>query len=310
MKLRVLFLKKIHILFLILFIVTCIFFFLFINNENPKNVFATVRDKTLLKADLTGDGKEDILYINTENDKYYLQINSNNNSFYLLPDRKVSSMGYYYPFYPMKVNILDITRDKVPEIFIQSMEKGSSIQHIFSWTGTEFKDVFCSNNSLMGILDSKNNRTPKFVSGSLTTNSLNLSYYMQLGGKIERIQVNDVLPGKSEVISMINYIQSLPGGEDSKPTEIFYPGILGKDLSLIGKMAAEKKIYKFTDGFFIDSKFNKNGEPTEYKWILNFKATLIGSGKNSDSISIVLKLKRTPDTEPTFKIVSISENTN
>ena len=310
MKLRVLFLKKIHILYLILFISVCCSSLLLFNRKTNENVFATAKNKTLLKADLTGDGKEDILYINTENDKYYVQVTSNEKSFYLQPDKKMSSMGYYYPFYPMKVNLLDITRDKIPEIFIQSMERGSSIQHIFFWNGTEFKDIFCSSNNVIGIIDSKNNRTPKFSSGIITSSSANLSYFMQINGSIERIQMNDSVPGKTEVISMINYIQSLPSGEAAKPVEIFYPGISGRDLSLIGKMASEKKLYKFTDAFFMDSKFSKDGEAIEYKWVLNFKATLAGSGTNSESRSIVLKLKKTSEPNNPFKIVSITENLN
>ena len=310
MKLRVLFLKKIHILYAMLFILICCSSLLLLNRKSNENVFATAKNKTLVKADLTGDGKEDILYINTENDKYYVQVTSNEKSFYLQPDKKMNSMGYYYPFYPMKINLLDITRDKVPEIFIQCMERGSSIQHIFFWNGNEFKDIFCSSNNVMGILDSKNNRTPKFVSGMLTNSSASLSYFMQLNGTMERIQMNDTLPGKTEVIGMINYIHSLPTGEALKPTDIFYPGILGKDLSLIGKMASEKKLYKFTDAFFTDSKFNRDGEAIEYKWILNFKATLAGSGTNSESKSIVVKLRRTSEPDNTFKISSITENLN
>jgi hypothetical protein len=278
--------------------------------QSVENVFVTVGEKTLIKADLTGDGNEDILYINTENDKYYLQVNSNSRNFYLKPDRKINSMGYYYPFYPMKVNLMDINRNKVPEIFIQSMEKGNSIQHIFTWTGSEFEDIFCSTNTIMGVVDSKNNRTPKFVSGALNATTLNLSYFMQLNGNIEKIQSVDELPGKTEVIAMINYIMSLPGGEAYKPEDVFYPGISGKELSLIGKMAAEKKFYKFTDAFFIDTKFNKDGEPTEYKWIINFKATLPGSGTDSINKSVMLKLKKTSAPGHPFKVASITENIN
>ncbi|WP_163194169.1 FG-GAP repeat domain-containing protein [Clostridium thermarum] len=311
MKLRVLFLKKIHILYLILTILILSFSTILLLRKDAESVLVRVGEKTLIKTDLTGDGKEDILYINTENDKYYLQVNSNNKSFYLNPDRKINSMGYHYPFYPMKVNLLDINRDKVPEIFLQSSEKGSSIQHIFTWDGSEFKDIFCSNNNIMGVVDSKNNRTPKFISGTLVaSNNMKLSNYMLLNRNIEKVQNIDDIKGKAEVIAIIQYITSLPGGEAYKPTDVFYPGFSGKNLSLIGIMAAEKRFYKFTDAFFTDSKFNKDGEPIEYKWILNFKSTLPGSGTDSINKSVIVKLKRTSEEEQPFKISSISENTN
>ncbi|WP_163216004.1 FG-GAP repeat domain-containing protein [Clostridium thermarum] len=311
MKLRVLFLKKIHILYLILTILILSFSTILLLRKDDESVFVSVGEKTLIKADLTGDGKEDILYINTENDKYYLQVNSNNKSFYLNPDRKINSMGYYYPFYPMKVNLLDINRDKVPEIFLQSSEKGSSIQHIFTWDGSEFKNIFCSYNNIMGVIDSKNNRTPKFISGTLVaSNNMKLSHYMLLNWNIEKVQNTDDIKGKAEIIAIIQYITSLPGGEAYKPADVFYPGFSGKDLSLIGKMAAEKRFYKFTDAFFTDSKFNKDGEPIEYKWILNFKSTLPGSGKDSINKSVIVKLKRTSEEGQPFKVSSISENAN
>lgn len=310
MKLRVLFLKKIHILYVIFLIIFLSGIMLTVFSSVKEDVFATARENTILKADLTGDGKEDTLYINTEDDKYYLQVNSGSKSFSILPDRKLSSLGRYYPYNPMKISFMDITRDKVPEIFVQAMEKGFSIQHIFSWTGSGFKDLFCSNNNIMGIIDSKNSRTPKFSSGLFSPNSINSSYYMQLGNRLENISYNAELPGKNEILTFINYIQSLPTGESNKPADIFYPGITGTDLSLIGKLSSEGKIYKFNDAFFTDTKYNKDGEATEYKWIMNFRATPLGRNEGSSNISVIVKLKRSPQPEQPFKIFSLSQNNN
>ncbi|MDP4088540.1 MAG: VCBS repeat-containing protein [Bacillota bacterium] len=281
---------------------------LFLKNAY-EDVSATIKENTILKSDLTGDGREDTLYINTESDKYYLQINDGDRAYSILPDRKLNTLGHYYPYNPMKISLMDITRDKVPEVIVQAMEKGSPIQHIFSWNGFEFSDLFCSNNNIMGVIDSKNNRTPKLASGLLSVSSINLSCYMQLGMKFEKINYNDNIPGKNEIVTFVNYIQSLPTGENNKPVDIFYPGITGSDLSLIGRLASDGKYYKFNDGFFTDTRFNKDGEATEYRWTINFKAVPIGKDGESDQISIVVKLKRSSEDEHPFKIYSIAKNT-
>lgn len=307
MKLRVLFLRKIHIFYLFLLLLALFFLTLFFSSSRNTEVFAIVGEKTLIKSDLNGDGKEDIFYINNNNDKYYLQVNSDSKSYKLLPAAKLHTMGQYYSFFPMKINLIDVTRDKIPEIFVQSMEKGQCIQHIFFWNGSEFVDTFCSANNLIGVIDSKSNKTPKIVSGNFNNNSISLAYYMHLNGKVEKITFNHDLPGKEVIVGFINYIHSLPSGEAYKPNNIFAPNIGGKDLNLISKMAAENKFYKFTDGYFVDNKFNKNGNATEYKWILNFKATPVSGASNSESKSIILYLRRTSETGHPFKLVSIEE---
>ena len=84
----------------------------------------------------------------------------------------------------------------------------------------EFVDSFCSPNNLIGVIDSKSNRTPKIVSGNYNNNSISLAYYMHLNGHVEKITANDDLPGKEAVAGFINYIHSLPGGEPYKPSNV------------------------------------------------------------------------------------------
>ncbi|NLZ49237.1 MAG: VCBS repeat-containing protein [Clostridiales bacterium] len=307
MKLRVLFLKKVHIFYFILAVLSLLFLILFLNYDKKTDVFAIVDEKTIIKSDLNGDGKEEILYINNENDKYYLQISSDNKSYTLVPDDKLATMGQYYPYFPMKINLIDVNRDKIPEIFVQSMEKGQCIQHIFYWNGSEFIDSFCSSNNIIGVIDSKSNRTPKIVSGNYNNNSISLAYYMHLNGNVEKITASDDLPGKEAVSGFINYIHSLPGGEAYKPNNVFSPNISVKDLNIISKMAVENKIYKFTDAYFVDTKFNSNGIASEYKWIINFKASPISASSNSERKSIILYLRKTTEANNPFKIASIEE---
>ena len=310
MKLRVLFLKKIHILYSLIFIFLSVFLLLILFGTAGTNVSTTIKDNTIIKADLTGDGKEDMLYINTESDKYFLQVNALNKSYPINAKGDVNTLGRYYPYNPMKINLMDLTRDKIPEIFVQAMEKGFSIQHIFSWNGSQFDDLFCSNNNIMGVVDSKNNKTPKFISAFYSNSSINISYYMYLRNKIEKVDYTNNLPGKDELFSFINYIQALPYGEANKPIDIFSPGVTGSDISVIGKLASANKIYKFNDAFFADTKFNKDGEATEYRWTLNFKATPVSKDSGSENVSIIVKLKKTSQNQQSFKIYSLMQNDN
>ncbi len=121
MKLQVIFFKKKYIYYtlaIIVFITIITFFLLF--RKNSISTFNIVNETKMIQADLTGDGTKDILYIKTEIDKYYIQINSEDKSYYLEPSKKINTVGNYYPQWPMRLTLMDISRNKVPEIFTQA----------------------------------------------------------------------------------------------------------------------------------------------------------------------------------------------
>jgi hypothetical protein len=310
MKLRVLFLKKYHILYLAAITLICSFILSAFTGDKSSSTFnMIVNDSKAIKADLTGDGMEDILYIKTEKDKYYIQVNSGNESYYLEPGRKLNSTGYYYPYWPMKISLMDISRDRVPEIFVQASQKDKPIQHIFLWDGREFKDIYCSTNNIFGVIDSQSNKTPKIISGNLVNSKLNFASYMFFNGNLQNINYSseDIIPGKDAVLGFIKYIETLPEGESYKPLEVFYPGLTGKDLTAIGKMCGENNIYSFQDAIFMDTKVNKDGDITEIKWTLNFRATSKNLSDQIKNYSVIIKLK--PDStcsDRCFKIFNIS----
>lgn len=309
MKLRVLFLKKKYIYYFFAFSIVCVLSLIFINFNPSNSVFNIIDINKSLKADFTGDGEEDILYIKTEKDKYYLQVYSNNQSYYLEPDKKINNVGNYYLYWPMKISILDLNRDKIPEIFIQASSKGIPIQHIFSWNGKEFKDIYCSSNNVMGFIDYRNNKTIKFVSGNLTGAKPSFSYFMYINNNMENFDMSSFsIPGVDEVSSFVKYIQTLPEGESYIPKEIFYPGLGGKDLSLIGKLSGENNTYIFQDASFNDSKWDKEGQISEIKWTLNFKGVSRIDSSQLKNYSIVLKLKPHNECGDThcYKIFSIT----
>ncbi len=307
MKFRVLFLKKKHLLYiLVILILLFIIIALLIDHNKTSNTFNTIKDEKSIKADFTGDGEEDTLYINTKEGKYYVEIKTKGNSLFLKPNKKLDTLGTYYEYWPMKINISDITRDKLPEIFIQSSQNNVPVQHVFCWNGIEFKDIFCSNNNIMGFLDSKNSKTPKFISGNFKNGTIDISYNMLIGNDFKNYSYDSSsFPGKSSIINFIDYIQSLPQGEAYKP-DVFYDGLTGKDLALIGKMSAENNSYIFQDAFFCDNKYDKNGNLQDIKWTLSFKAINNSQESKGNYYSINLLLKPCPSSNNEFKIYSLN----
>jgi hypothetical protein len=114
---------------------------------------------------------------------------------------------------------------------------------------------------------------------------------MLIGSSLQSIEYDKAIPGKNTVTKFISYIESLPEGEAYLPKDIFLNTMAGKDLSLIGKLSSENKIYKFIDGIFLDTKYNKQGEAIEVNWTLNFKGTTKDSTKQSKLYTILIRLK-------------------
>ena len=314
MKLKVLFLKKKYIYYTAIAIVILILFSILLLTKKSATTFSTVTNNKAIKADLTGDGVEDILYINKSNDKYYVQVNTKDTSLYLKPDIKLNTVGTYSSFWPMKVTLMDINRDKIPEIFIQAQEKGVPIQHIFTWNNNDFKDILSSSNNVFGFMDCKNNKTPKLISENISNGKISQSNYVLINKELRSFNFNsnDAFLGNDSILAFIKYVQGFPSSEPYKPTNIFYPGLTGSDLSILGKLSGSNTTYIFQDGLFMDTKWTSDGDVSEVNWILNFKAT---SNIDKDIVKICtinLSLKASSNEKGInlYKINNISTETN
>lgn len=310
MKFRVIFLKKRYIYFLILAVVIIVLLVcLLLHTKTSSPTFNAADDNISKKVDLTGDGKEDILYIKTQNDEYQIEVNSLNKSYTLNPSINNKTLGRYYQYYPMSITLMDISRDNVPEIFTQAYSKDGNIQHVFYWNNKNFNDIFSSKNNLLGFVDCKNNKTPKFISGNLSKSNLDFSSYILIKNDFQKFTFNypENYLGKDSVFKFVKYIESLPDNEAAKPQDTFISGLSGNDLSVIGKLCAENCTYTFQSGNFMDSKWNSKGEATEITWTLSFKGIL--KTDNSQSKNYILQIKLKPDTsakkESNFRIYSI-----
>lgn len=257
-----------------------------------------------IKKDFTGDGIEDILNIYCNNNKYEAKIISNNKTYTLTPNKKLSSLGNKYSFSNINLAFCDISRDNIPEIFMCSYENNTPIFHIFSYDSEEFNDIFCSTNNTFGILDSKNNKTPKFFSLSIM-NAQEKASFMLIGKNFKNISYENYdIPSLAQIQSIVTYI--LADYEPETSPDVFY-NINSDDLAALWNLDKEHFGYSFLYGNFIDTEWNKNGEATEISWDLYFKKSSKESNKGETSLNVKLVANKIFND---YKITSISIKKN
>jgi hypothetical protein len=310
MKLQVVFLKKkftYYALVIIIIAITLRLFLFFTNNSI--STFNIIDEPKMLQSDLTGDGTKDILYIKTDTDKYYIQINSEDKSYYLESSKKIKTVGNYYVEWPMRLTLMDVSRNSVPEIFTQASKNKKPIQHVFLWNGEKFDDIFCSNNSILGFVDSKNSKTPKVLSGNIKDGKINFIGHILIKNSLKSFDYNyaDNYMGKQTVLGFINLMHSFPLAELNISKDIFAPGLSGNDISLLNDLSSRKVYFNFQDAVFKDDDWDKDGNANQILWTLNFKGTNTLSLKEVKNYTIELNVKLTPNNNvASYKITSIN----
>lgn len=310
MKFKVLFLKKRYIYYFLLILLLIILFIILLATKSTSTAFSSVNESKIIKADFNGDGVEDSLIITVENKNYVVNASVGNKNYNFTPSKQINTLGEYNEHWPLKAMVMDVSRDKIPEIFIQSSYKSQPIMQVFKWTNNGFENVYYGKNNIIGFVDYKNNRTPKLIFSSSHSDKFNFNNYIFLNKNLQNFNYsyNDNFMGKDTVFYFIKYIESLPQGEGIKPLNIYYPGLSGKDLAVIGKLSGENNTYTFQDGAFMDTKWNKDGEVSQIKWTLNFKGISNVNNVNIRNYTLTILLK--PDSNKNdpfyYKIYSIS----
>jgi hypothetical protein len=310
MKLQVIFLKKKFIYYALAIIVIVVILSLFLCfRKSSIPTFNIIDENKMIQADLTGDGTKDILYIKTEKDKYYIQINSGDESYYLEPSKHINTVGSYCTEWPMRLTLMDVSRNNVPEIFTQASIKNKAISHVFLWNGEKFDDILCSTNNILGFIDSKNNKTPKVLSGNINDGKINLVSYIFIKNSLKSFDYNyvDNYMGKDTILGFINLMSSFPLAELNISRELFSPNINGNDISLLNDLSSRKVSFNFQDAVFKDYKWDKGGNASAVLWTLSFKETNTKDIKEikNYTIELILNLISKDDKVPTFKISSI-----
>lgn len=309
MKFRVIFLKKKYIYFIVLTLILFILLIVLILSQNTSPTFNNVYGSKTIKADFNGDGKEDLLSVKTDGDKYTIEVKAKDQNYTIKTDKNSPPIGSHSLYWPMRVTLMDVSRDKIPEIFIQASNKDTPVQHIFIWNDTKFENIFSNSNNILGFVDCKNNKTPKVISGKLQNDTILLSNYMFLNYKFKNYNYDstNTFMGKDTICAFVKFVQGLPQGQSYRPKDIFLSNMPSSNFSLIDKLINENSFYVFQDGMFIENKCNKDGEVSEVLWTLNFR------GASTADTSIVknytINLLLTPDTNSKenyyFKISSM-----
>lgn len=275
----------------------------FFKKTPTKTVINDNIHKQTVKTDLNGNGEEDYIYIELENEqKYHVHASINDKNYDLIPNKKINSLGKFSSNWPMTLNLLDLDRNNIPEIMIQSSDENISIQHLFKWTGENFENIFYSTNNILGIIDSNNGKTPKIISFSLTDSKENIQKYMLLNKKLKNISYDSIEPpGLYPIISFIDIISL--NYDLSELPNIFTSYIPSEDLSQIWRLEKELYYYTFQDAFFRDIVWNNKGEIITCSWSINFNK--ISKENNNDKLQVnfTIQLEKVDDT---FLISSIN----
>ncbi|KEI14652.1 hypothetical protein Z959_09235 [Clostridium novyi B str. ATCC 27606] len=311
LKLKVFFFKRKHLYYFVFILVLIVFcaFSILSNGKSSYITFNTNSNKKFLKSDLTGDGKDDMLYILTTKNKYHLQATTEKRNFNIQPNKSLKTLGSYYPHWPIRIKLLDVSRDKIPEIFVQSSQSNVSIQHIFTYKDNKFKDIFCSYNNILGFIDNSNNKTPKILSGKLYGGEFNFENYIIIDNKLEKYNGNikGTFMGKDSISTFINIITSLNGSYIPTKENIFHSNIDNNSLDMLPHLAGYANNYLFQDAMFIDTRCDKSGEPTNVQWTLNFRGTPMDSSGELKNYTLKVNLCRCNNCidKYYFKILSI-----
>ena len=140
-------------------------------------------------------------------------------------------------------------------------------------------------------MDSKNNKTPKIVTGNFKNNGIELKNHLFINNKFKTFEYaypNNYI-GINIIYSFIGFIESFPNMNVILP-DYFSDNINSNELSMIYTLSSKNTVYNFQDGFFKDISYDSKDRPLEVKWTLNFKGIEKADYKsiNNYTIDIIL----------------------
>lgn len=287
-------------------IIICLFLisFLFIFENNSLMAFSSNNGN--VSYDFDGDGVDELVEILKEKNKYLINVN-NPNAEYMLTDTKGSKyLGDFIKKWPLKLELIDLSRDNIPEIIIRTSIDNSPINYVFTWNGNGFTNILTTSDNIFGLLDSNNNRSLKFVTLSSRKGDSSSSSYMLIGNDLKDITFSNLkVPSLSSIQKFIDIIEA-PYNMDETPN-IFSINIPKDELSKLWHLNKESYRYSFQNGYFIDTNWNSSSSPSNLTWILSFEAI---NYKDSSILpnELLIYVSITEDTYKELKISSIRLN--
>lgn len=276
--------------------------------EETQSVFTLSNKDNIIHEDLDGDSKKDSIIIKNTDNGIIGQVSLNKEETYSLTCHSdLPILGEFSEFWPCRISTIDISRNNSKEIIVQSSFHNKSVQHIFSWTGKNYKDIMRNNNNIIGITDSCNSKSPKVMSGNFEEGKIALKSYVWKENALKEYNadIKTIVPGCDTISNFINLVESFPDPYLSVPN-YFYPQISSSDLESVFRIANSNFYLKFQDGYFIDLAWNEKGTITCENWILNFRSIDTANNNNIKCITINIMLNMYNDTDFPYKITSIN----
>ena len=303
----VLIIKKKHIKYLIISIIILLLGFIIFNqlfSSKTENVFAPIDNSNEYSSDLTGDGIKDILRVVSDEKYTDIKITSHNKIYTLSDLCKDNILLSNSSFWPSKIYIKNISRRKCPEIIVQGNKNNVNAQYIFTWENGSFKNIFYSENNILGILDSSSTRTPQCFSLNSSSGTSDLNSFMLINNECVDITKDcKTPPDLNNIISLIDIIQK--NYEVSEIPDIFTPEIPEEELALIWNLDKERNNYSFQDAFFYDESTDEKGRISKINWRLTFEKYIKEKDDSSKTeLVLYVSTERTPENK--YKISSIS----
>lgn len=248
--------------YIIYFLILFVFFsslFLYFNEKEYISVFNYSSNNIYSDFDLDGDGTLDKLEILKESNKYIINIHSQNNVYTLQDSNNNKYLGDINSSFPIKISIIDLSRDNVPEIIIRTTLNSKPINYVFTFKDNNFINILKSEYNLIGLLDSNNNRTPSIYSLPSTKGDSSATAYMVINNDAKDITaIKKKIPGLSIIQEFIDYVE-YPYELNNAP-DIFAPTISKDELSILWDLNKNINRFNFQSGYFYDYKWNNNGD--------------------------------------------------
>lgn len=304
MKLKVVFIKKKHLFLFLFFTLILILVILFNLTKNPDiPTFTCYNSNSSITADFNGDDKKDILYLKEDGNNYLIHTTLDNNDIYLKPNKTTDTLGIKSSYWPLRISLIDINRDKLPEICVQGSNDLLPVQHIFAYENDNFKEIFSGNNTITGFININTNRSPILLCGNISDDDIKFDSFYLLHNSLKNIKLksDDNFVGKNTIAAFINFMKQISINNDNLPGEIVCSQLTSEDYGVIGKLSNENRNFFLQDGYFIDNKYDDNGELEEITWSLNFKGI---STLNKDDIkNYTLQLLLTKSSEKNINYI-------
>lgn len=257
------------ITFLILFVLLSSTYF-FLKDDASIQTITPLTFKNDANFDLNGDGENDKFEISKESNSYILNIKSKDKNYSLVNKDGSKLLGDSIAKWPMKIDIINLSRNNIPEVIARVSKDQTPINYIFSWNGSEFINTFVSNDNIIGILDSNNNKTPRLLSLSSSKGDESTKGFMFLGEHLKDITFSKPkVPGLSAIQGFIDIIEA--PYELSEAPNIFTSNIKSSELAILWGLDKETSRYSFQNGYFTDFKWDTNGNTLGVNWILSFE---------------------------------------